>query len=57
MKRRQRIEICSLDFLLYAYERRLEEEEMIEEGRMEVCERSSYYELRESYNNYLNIDL
>ena len=53
MKRRKRIEICSLDFLIYAYERRLEEEEMIEEGSMEVCERSSYYELRESYNEFL----
>ena len=53
MKRRQRITTCSLDFLIYAYERRLEEEEMIEEGSMEVCERSSYYELRESYNEFL----
>ena len=53
MKRKERIEICSLDFLIYAYERRLEEEEMIEEGCMEVCERSSYYELRKSYNEFL----
>ena len=53
MKRRQRITTCSLDFLIYAYERRLEEEEMIEEGCMEVCERSSDYELRESYNEFL----
>ena len=53
MKRRKRIEICSLDFLIYAYERKLEEEEMMDEGRMEVCERSSYYELRESYNEFL----
>jgi hypothetical protein len=52
MKRR-RIEICSLDFLMFAYERRLEEEELMEEGRMEVCERASYHELRESFNDYL----
>ena len=52
MKRR-RIEICSLDFLMFAYERRLEEEELMDEGRMEVCERSSVYELRENFNNCL----
>lgn len=49
MKKRQRIELFSLDFLLYAYERRLEEEELMDEDRMEVCERASYYELRESF--------
>ena len=31
----RRIKICSLDFLMYAHERRLEEDEMMDEGYME----------------------
>ena len=50
MKRR-RIEICSLDFLMFAYERRLEEEELMDEGRMEWCERASAYEIKKSFLN------
>ena len=48
MKRR-RIEICSLDFLMFAYERRLEEEELMDEGRMEWCERASAYEMKKRF--------
>ncbi len=49
MKQR-RIKMYSLDFLMFAYEKRVEEEEMIEDGRMEAWERCSMYELRESYD-------
>ena len=51
--KRQKIKICSLDFLMFAYERRLEEEELLDEGYIEECERSSYYEMRRSYVEYL----
>lgn len=51
--KRQKIKICSLDFLMFAYERRLEEEELLDEGCIEECERSSYSEMRRSYVEYL----
>lgn len=47
--KRKRIEICSLDFLMFAYERRLEEEELMDEGGMEVCERASVYEMKKRF--------
>lgn len=47
--KRKRIEICSLDFLMFAHERRLEEEELMDEGRMEVCERASVYEMKQYF--------
>ena len=46
-------EICSLDYLMFAYERRVEEEELIDEGYMEDWERSSYYQMRKSYIEFL----
>ena len=56
--KRKRIEICSLDFLMFAYERRLEEEELMDEGRMEVCERASVYEMKKrKYKNKKRLKL
>jgi len=48
-----RIRICSLDFIMYAQERRLEEDEMMDEGFMEEYERLSLDEMRKSYVKYL----
>ena len=45
----KRIKICSLDFLMYAYERRLEEDELMDEGYMDAYERLSEAEMRRSY--------
>ena len=47
--KRERIEVCSLDYLMFAYERRLEEDELLEEGYMEECDRLSVAEMRKSY--------
>ena len=49
----RRIKICSLDFLMYAQEVRLEEDEMVDEGYMEEYERLSLAEMRKSYAEYL----
>lgn len=49
----RRIKICSLDFLMYAHERRLEEDEMVDEGYMEDQERLTIAEMRRSYAEYL----
>ena len=49
----QKIEFFSLDFLMFAHERRMEEEELLDEGCIEECERSSYSEMRRSYVEYL----
>ena len=49
----RRIKMYSLDFLMYAYERRIEEDEMMDEGYMEESERLSVSEMRESYAEYL----
>ena len=49
----QKIEFFSLDFLMFAHERRMEEEELLDEGYIEECERSSYSEMRKSYVEYL----
>lgn len=51
--KKSKIEICSLDFLLFAYEQRLEEEEMLDEGYIESFERLSVAEMRECYAGYL----
>ena len=51
--KQEKVEVCSLDFLMFAYERRVEEEELIDEGVMEDWERSSYYQMRKSYVEYL----
>ena len=51
--KQERVEICSLDFLMFAYEQRVEEEELIDEGYMEDWERSSYYQMRKSYIEFL----
>ena len=48
-----RIKFYSLDFLMFAYERRLEEDEMMDEGRMDEYERLSEAEMRRSYAKYL----
>ena len=48
-----RIRICSLDFLMYAHEVRLEEDEKLDEGYMEDYERLSLAEMRQSYAEYL----
>ena len=47
--KRNRVEIYSLDFMLFAYERRLEEDEMVDEGYLEEYERLSVSEMRRSY--------
>lgn len=49
----KRIKIYSLDFMMYAQERRMEEDEMMDEGYMEESERLSVSEMRESYAEYL----
>lgn len=49
----RRIKICSLDFLMYAQEVRLEEDEMVDEGYMEDHERLTVAEMRRSYAEYL----
>ena len=51
--KRERIEVCSLDYLMFAYERRLEEDELLDEGFMEACDRLSVAEMRNSYVEYL----
>lgn len=49
----KRIKIYSLDFMMYAHERRMEEDEMMDEGYMEESERLSVSEMRDSYAEYL----
>ena len=44
--KRERIEVCSLDYLMFAYER-------MDEGYMEACDRLSAAEMRKSYVEYL----
>ena len=51
--KQEKVEICSLDFLMFAYEQRVEEKELIDEGYMVDWERSSYYQMRKSYNEFL----
>ena len=51
--KKERIEVCSLDYLMFAYERRLEEDELLNEGYMEECDRLSVAEMRKSYVEYL----
>jgi hypothetical protein len=51
--KQEKVEICSLDFLMFAYERRVEEEELVDEGYMEDWERSSYSQMRKSYIEFL----
>lgn len=51
--KQEKVEVCSLDFLVFAYERRVEEEELVDEGVMENWERSSYYQMKKRYENYL----
>ncbi len=48
-----KIRICSLDFLIYAHELRLEEEELLDEGYIEAHERLSKAEMRKCYEDYL----
>ena len=48
-----RIKMCSLDFLMYAQEVRLEEDEMVDEGYMEDHERLSIADMRRGYAKYL----
>ena len=50
---KRRIEVCSLDYLMFAYERRLEEDELLDEGYMEACDRLSAAEMRKIYVEYL----
>ena len=38
---------------MFAYERRLEEDELLDEGYMEECDRLSVAEMRKSYVEYL----
>jgi hypothetical protein len=52
-KEMKRIKVCSLDFLMYAQEVRLEEDELMDEGCMEECERLSVADMRRSYAKYL----
>ena len=49
----KRVMFYSLDFLMYAHERRLEEDEMMDEGYMEEYERLSLADMRRSYAKYL----
>ena len=49
----KRITMYSLDFLMYAHERRLEEDEMVDEGYLEDHERLTIAEMRRNYAEYL----
>ena len=49
----KKIVFYSLDFMMYAHERRLEEDEMMDEGSMDEWERLSLDEMRKSYAKYL----
>lgn len=51
--KKERIKIYSLDFLMFAYERRLEEDEMMDEGYMDESDRLSAADMRRSYAKYL----
>ena len=51
--KKEKVVICSLDYLMFAYERRLEEDELMDEGCMEEYERLSTAEMRRSYAKYL----
>lgn len=53
MIKMERIKVCSLDFLMYAQEVRLEEDELMDEGCMEECERLSVADMRRGYAKYL----
>ena len=53
IKEMRRIKIYSLDFLMYAQEVRLEEDEMMDDGYMDEYERLSVSEMRRSYAEYL----
>ena len=53
MSMKRRIEVCSLDYMMFAYERRLEEDELMDEGFMDECDRLSVAEMRKSYVEYL----
>ena len=48
-----KIKIYSLDFLMYAQERRMVEDELVDEGYMDAYERLSVAEMRRSYAKYL----
>ena len=49
----RRIKMYSLDFLMYAQEIRLEEDEMMEEGYIDDYERMSVAEIKRRYEEYL----
>ena len=49
----RRIKMYSLDFLMYAQEVRLEEDELMDEGYMNEYERLSVADMRRSYAEYL----
>ena len=51
--KRERIEVYSLDYMIFVYEQRLEEDELLDEGIMEECDRLSVAEMRNSYVEYL----
>ena len=51
--KRERIEVYSLDYMMFVHERRLEEDELLDEGFMEESERLSVAEMRTSYAKYL----
>ena len=51
--KRERIEVYSLDYMMFVHERRLEEDELLDEGIMEECDRLSVAEMRTSYAKYL----
>ena len=51
--KRNRIEVYSLDYMMFVHERRLEEDELLDEGIMEECDRLSVAEMRTSYAKYL----
>lgn len=45
----KRTKIYSLDFLMYVQQHREEEEELIETGQMEECERCSLSEIQKRF--------
>lgn len=51
----RRIKVYSLDFMMYAHEVRLEEDELMDEGRMDEASRLSPAEMRRSYARYLRM--
>lgn len=53
MKHYRRTKVYSLDFIMYVQQHREEEEELIETGQMEQCERYSLSEIQRRFSRDL----